>query len=227
MTANCRTKHRFRPSSEWTPEQRSLHHRPLTREPRPLSTLCVMITTTVPSMLSSQALQMKQSKSPSRPFKNDGDSLTLCSSLPALPDVVLCSALSTSILHGQRVYRERRRHKAAVQTRGRENLEQLEVEDMMEPLGRILKDIHTTVSKHPDPAREENIPSLYLNKRRRTTSTSSATTATPATTATKLSLVSSVATTSYNIKKDSLTIEDTPEGVFNGLKNLFKKVFAN
>ena len=130
-------------------------------------------------MLSSQALQMKQSKSPSRPFKNDGDSLTLCSSLPALPDVVLCSALSTSILHGQRVYRERRRHKAAVQTRGRENLEQLELEDMMEPLVRRLQDLlHNTDALHPDPAREEKIPSVSHNNGSRTISTSSSNTAT-------------------------------------------------
>ena len=96
---------------------------------------------------------MKQNKSPSHPFKNDKNSLSLCSSLPSLPDIVLCSGLSASILHGQRAHRERRRHKATVQTRGLQDLEQLEVEDTMEPLVRGLQDLHTTVSLHPDRAK--------------------------------------------------------------------------
>ena len=176
---------------------------------------------TVPSVLSSQAMPMKQMKTLTPPFKPE-DSLNNSSSLPPLPDIVLCSALSASILHGQRVHRERRRHKATVQTRGRQHLEQLEVEDMMEPLVRSFEDLlHTTVSLHPDPAREEQVPLVSHKKRSRTTSTSSATTAT------KLSLVSAVVSSSTALKKDSLNIEDTPEGVFNGLKNLFKNVFAN
>ena len=184
-------------------------------------------------------MPMKQMKTLTPPFKNE-DSLNNSSSLSPLPDIVLCSALSTSILHGQRVHRERRRHKATVQTRGRESMEQLEVEDTMEPLVRSLQDLlQTTVSLHPDPAREEQVPSVSHKKRRRNISNSStsssttattvttANTATTATTATKLSLVSAVATSSNTLKKDSLTLEDTPEGVFNGLKNLFKNVFAN
>ena len=173
----------------------------------------------VPSVVPSKPLEKNLTKSPSPPFSHDEEASN-SSSLPPLPDVVLCSALSASILHGQRL-RERRRHKATVQTRGRENLEQLEVEDIMEPLVRSLQDLHTTVSLHPDPAREEQIPLASHNNTSRTTSTSSATTAT------KLSLVSAVVSSSKALKKDSLNIEDTPEGVFNGLKNLFKNVFAN
>ena len=178
------------------------------------------MSTNVPSVVPSKPLEKKLTKSPSPPFSHDEEASD-SNSLPPLPDVVLCSALSASILHGQRL-RERRRHKAAVQTRGRQDLEQLEVEDMMEPLVRSLQDVlHTTVSLHPDPAREEQLPIVSHKKRSRTTSNSSATTAT------KLSLLSAVVSSSTALKKDSLNIEDTPEGVFNGLKNLFKNVFAH
>ena len=110
----------------------------------------------------------------SPPFKN-GKELCSCSLLPPV--------------------RERRRHKATVQTRGRENLEQLEVEDMMEPLVRSLQDLNTTVSLHPDRAREEMIPSVSHNKGSRTIPTSSP--ATP--TATKLSSTNPVRKRSQTI----------------------------
>merc|ERR1719150_2498885 len=70
-----------------------------------------------------------------------------------LPDVVLCSALSANILHGQR-QRQRRRHKASIQTKGREHLEETPLEEMMEPLVQSLSELlgSTTISMNPDPA---------------------------------------------------------------------------
>merc|ERR1711971_1064837 len=145
-----------------------------------------------------------------------------------LPDVVLCSALSANILHGQRM-RQRRRHKASIQTKGREHLEKAPLEDMMEPLVKSLEGLlcSTTISMNPDPAPEkEEVDGVceYHTKRRRTISTSSNATAS------KLSTLSAIALTSSKLKKESgltVTIEDTPEGVFNGLRSLFKNVFAN
>ena len=176
--------------------------------------------TPVPSVLPRRHLKMNLGKSLCPPPREEEEGGDEDEELP-LPDVVLCSALSASILHGERV-RERRRHKAALQTRGRDSLEQEEVEDMMEPLVQSLEGLlQTTVSLHPDPAREEEQPCVFHNKRRRTISSSS-----PAT-ATKLSLLAAVVTNSNTLKKDSLAIEDTPEGVFNGLKTIFKNIFAN
>ena len=140
-----------------------------------------------------------------------------------LPDVVLCSALSASILHGQRMEeRVRRRHKAAIQTRGQEHLER-DCEELMEPLVASLEGllVSTNISMDPDPSTEEADTACVFHKRRRTISTSSTATAA------KLSTISSVTLTSNKLKKEAFTIEDTPEGVFIGLKNLFKNVFAN
>ena len=143
-----------------------------------------------------------------------------------LPDVVLCSALSANILHGQRM-RERRRHKATIQTRGREHLEETPLDEMMEPLVKSLEGLlcSTTISMNPDPTPvkdevEVDGGCVFHTKRRRTISTSSTATAS------KLSTLSAVVLTSSKLKKESgltVTIEDTPEGVFNGLRSLFKK----
>jgi hypothetical protein len=155
----------------------------------------------------------------------DGEEEETMEELLPLPDVVLCSALSANILHGRRI-RERRRHKAAVQTRGREHLEDTEVDAMMEPLVRSLEGLlaDPAVSLHPAAGEEEaDGACCYHGKRRRTISTTSTATAS------KLSTLSTAVLSSNlsKVKKGSLTIEDTPEGVFNGLKNLFKNVFAN
>merc|ERR1712184_203263 len=68
-----------------------------------------------------------------------------------LPDVVLCSALSANILHGQRI-RERRRHKASIQTMAREHPEETPLDQMMEPLVKSLEGLlsSTTISMNPD-----------------------------------------------------------------------------
>ena len=137
--------------------------------------------TTVQTCLPPSLPSQSQMKTPSPPFKPE-DSWSDSDSLPPLPDIVLCSSLSANILPGQRIHRERRRHKAAFQTRGRENLEQLEVEDMMEPLVRRFEDLlHTTVSLHPNPTRKEQIPSVSHNTRRQSSSFSSSSTATTTT----------------------------------------------
>merc|ERR1719260_4663 len=94
-----------------------------------------------------------------------------------LPDVVLCSALSANILHGQR-QRQRRRHKASIQTKGREHLEETPLEDMMEPLVQSLSELlsSTTISMNPAPEKEKEDEDemdggcVYHTKRRRTIS---------------------------------------------------------
>ena len=142
-----------------------------------------------------------------------------------LPDVVPCAALSASNVHGERI-RERRRHKATIQTKGREHLELLNLEDMMEPLERGFKGLfQNTVSMNPEPIGADNshqVDRVYQTQRQRTISSTSSTA-----TAKKLSTLSAVVVSAQMIKKDALTIEDTPEGVFNGLKNIFNNVFAN
>merc|ERR1719400_388124 len=152
-----------------------------------------------------------------------------------LPDVVLCSALSANILHGQR-QRQRRRHKASIQTKGREHLEETPLEEMMEPLVQSLSELlgSTTISMNPDPAPEEEMDGgcVYHTKRRRTISNTSTASKERAnnSTASKLSTLSSVVLTSTKLKKDpalTVTIEDTPEGVFNAIRGVFKNVFSN
>ena len=156
-----------------------------------------------------------------------------------LPDVVLCSALSANILHGQR-QRQRRRHKASIQTKGREHLEETPLEEMMEPLVQSLSELlgSTTISMNPDPAPEKEKEDemdggcVYHTKRRRTISnTSTASKERPNnSTASKLSTLSSVVLASTKLKKDpalTVTIEDTPEGVFNAIRGVFKNVFSN
>jgi len=156
-----------------------------------------------------------------------------------LPDVVLCSALSANILHGQR-QRQRRRHKASIQTKGREHLEETPLEEMMEPLVQSLSELlgSTTISMNPDPAPEKEKEDemdggcVYHKKRRRTISNTSTASKERAnnSTASKLSTLSSVVLTSTKLKKDpalTVTIEDTPEGVFNAIRGVFKNVFSN
>ena len=155
-----------------------------------------------------------------------------------LPDVVLCSALSANILHGQRI-REKRRHKATIQTKGREHLEETPLEEMMEPLAQSLSELlgSTTISMSPDPAPEKEKDEMdggcvYHTKRRRTISNTSTASKerTNNSTASKLSTLSSVVLTSTKLKKDpalTVTIEDTPEGVFNAIRGVFKNVFSN
>ena len=156
-----------------------------------------------------------------------------------LPDVVLCSALSANILHGQR-QRQRRRHKASIQTKGREHLEETPLEEMMEPLVQSLSELlgSTTISMNPDPAPEKEKEDemdggcVYHTKRRRTISNTSTASKERAnnSTASKLSTLSSVVLTSTKLKKDpalTVTIEDTPEGVFNAIRGVFKNVFSN
>ena len=178
----------------------------------------------VPSVLPSQPLKMYFKKSSSPPRQVEKDLSDDEDELLPLPDVVLCSALSASMVHGERI-RERRRHKATIQTKGREHMEQLNLGDMMEPLVRSLEGLlQNNISMNPDPSETEDkddVDCVYHTKRRRTISSTSTATAT------KLSTLSAVVVSSQRLKKNSLTIEDTPEGVFNGLKNLFKNVFAN
>ena len=156
-----------------------------------------------------------------------------------LPDVVLCSALSANILHGQRI-REKRRHKATIQTKGREHLEETPLEEMMEPLVQSLSELlgSTTISMNPDPTPEKEKEDemdggcVYHTKRRRTISNTSTASKERAnnSTASKLSTLSSVVLASTKLKKDpalTVTIEDTPEGVFNAIRGVFKNVFSN
>merc|ERR1712212_853399 len=173
--------------------------------------------------------KMSISKWASPPRKVEEDVSEEENEILPLPDVVLCSALSANILHGQRI-RERRRHKATIQTKGREHLEETPLDQLMEPLVKSLEGLlsSTTISMNPDPTpvKEEEVDGgcVFHTKRRRTISTSSTATAS------KLSTLSAVVQTSSKLKKDSaltVTIEDTPEGVFNGLRSLFKNVFAN
>ena len=179
----------------------------------------------VPSVMPSQPLKMYCKKSSRAPRKVEEELSDEEEEFLPLPDVVLCSALSASIVHGERI-RERRRHKATIQTKGREHMEQLNVEDMMEPLVRSLESLlQNTISLNSNPAEadtNDQVDCVYQTKRRRTISSTSSTA-----TANKLSSLSAVAVSAQRIKKDSLTIEDTPEGVFNGLRSLFKNVFAN
>lgn len=173
--------------------------------------------------------KMSMSKWASPPRKVEEEVSEEENEILPLPDVVLCSALSANILHGQRI-RERRRHKATIQTKGREHLEETPLDQLMEPLVKSLEGLlsSTTISMNPDPTpvKEEEVDGgcVFHTKRRRTISTSSTATAS------KLSTLSAVVQTSSKLKKDSaltVTIEDTPEGVFNGLRSLFKNVFAN
>ena len=154
-----------------------------------------------------------------------------------LPDVVLCSALSANILHGQR-QRQRRRHKASIQTKGREHLEETPLEEMMEPLVQSLSELlgSTTISMNPAPEKEKEDEMdggcVYHTKRRRTISNTSTASKerTNNSTASKLSTLSSVVLASTKLKKDpalTVTIEDTPEGVFNAIRGVFKNVFSN
>merc|ERR1711934_671345 len=91
-----------------------------------------------------------------------------------LPDVVLCSALSANILHGQRI-RERRRHKASIQTMGREHLNLQDAEELMAPLVSSIEGLLIDeVSMNPNPvekeADEEEVDCVYHTKRSRTIS---------------------------------------------------------
>ena len=172
--------------------------------------------------------KMSLSKWASPPRKAEEEESEEENEILPLPDVVLCSALSANILHGQRM-RERRRHKATIQTKGKEHLEETPLDQLMEPLVKSLEGLlsSTTISMNPNPTpvkEEEEMDGgcVFHTKRRRTISTSS--------TASKLSTLSAVVQTSSKLKKESaltVTIEDTPEGVFNGLRSLFKNVFAN
>jgi len=189
------------------------------------------------------AQPVKVSKMPSfsspRKFVKDTSDDETEMELP-LPDVVLCSALSANILHGQR-QRQRRRHKASIQTKGREHLEETPLEEMMEPLVQSLSELlsSTTISMNPDPAPEKEKEKdemdggcVYHTKRRRTISNTSTASKERAnnSTASKLSTLSSVVLTSTKLKKDpalTVTIEDTPEGVFNAIRGVFKNVFSN
>merc|ERR1711936_680357 len=187
-------------------------HTRSTRPPVNMSSIQLEVQPKVSKALSSKWV------SPPRKTEEEGEMLPL-------PDVVLCSALSANILHGQRI-RERRRHKASIQTMGREHLEETPLDQMMEPLVKSLEGLlsSTTISMNPDPAPEEIDGGCVYHKRRRTISTSSTATAS------KLSTLSAVVLSSSKLKKEpalTVTIEDTPEGVFNGLRSLFKNVFAN
>ena len=181
--------------------------------------------------------KMPSFSSPRKFIKDTSDDETEME-LP-LPDVVLCSALSANILHGQR-QRQRRRHKASIQTKGREHLEETPLEEMMEPLVQSLSELlgSTTISMNPDPAPEKEKEDemdggcVYHTKRRRTISNTSTASKERAnnSTASKLSTLSSVVLTSTKLKKDpalTVTIEDTPEGVFNAIRGVFKNVFSN
>ena len=181
--------------------------------------------------------KMPSFSSPRKFIKDTSDDETEME-LP-LPDVVLCSALSANILHGQR-QRQRRRHKASIQTKGREHLEETPLEEMMEPLVQSLSELlgSTTISMNPDPAPEKEKEDemdggcVYHTKRRRTISNTSTASKerTNNSTASKLSTLSSVVLTSTKLKKDpalTVTIEDTPEGVFNAIRGVFKNVFSN
>ena len=181
--------------------------------------------------------KMPSFSSPRKFIKDTSDDETEME-LP-LPDVVLCSALSANILHGQR-QRQRRRHKASIQTKGREHLEETPLEDMMEPLVQSLSELlgSTTISMNPNPTPEKEKEDemdggcVYHTKRRRTISNTSTASKerTNNSTASKLSTLSSVVLTSTKLKKDpalTVTIEDTPEGVFNAIRGVFKNVFSN
>ena len=170
-----------------------------------------------PSVLPSKPLKMYFGKPIEEPSSSEDN---YPEDLP-LPDIVLCSALSAGIHHGNKI-RERRRHKATVQTKGREVVD-TDSEDLMEPLVKSLENLLLIekVCMDPNPEEtEEEVDSPFVDsKRRRTTSASE--------TASKLSALSSVAITTNKLGKAAHGIDDTPEGVFNGIKQLFRNVFSN
>jgi len=178
----------------------------------------------VSSVLPSRPLKTYFGKSVCPPRGGDEEIVENGEEFLPLPDIVLCSALSANILHGRRI-RERRRHKATVQTKGKEHLNLQDAEDLMEPLIPSMEALaidEVSMNPNPNPKEDENeeeVDCVYHTKRRRTISSSS--------TARKLTTLSNVALATGKLKKDAMTIDDTPEGVFNGLKNLFKNVFAN
>eukprot|EP00092_Neocalanus_flemingeri_P027367 GFUD01029682.1.p1 GENE.GFUD01029682.1~~GFUD01029682.1.p1 ORF type:complete len:180 (-),score=44.99 GFUD01029682.1:267-806(-) len=170
----------------------------------------------LPSMLPKKPLKMYFGK----PIENPNTQDEIHEEELPLPDIVLCSALSAGILHGKKI-RERRRHKATVQTKGREVVDK-DPEDLMEPLVKSLENLLLIekVCMDPNPKdTEEEVDSVVDSKRRRTNSASE--------TASKLSTLSAVAMTTNKIGKAAHGIDDTPEGVFNGIKQLFRNVFSN
>ena len=139
-----------------------------------------------------------------------------------LPDIVLCSALSAGIHHGNKI-RERRRHKATIQTKGRE-VEDADPEDLMIPLVKDLEDMllvdKVCMDPNPEETEEEEVDSPFVDTKRRRTSSLTET-------ASKLSAMSDVAITTNKLSKTATDIDDTPEGVFNGIKQLIRNVFSN
>ena len=117
--------------------------------------------------------------------------------ISVLPDIVLCSALSAGIAQARR--QRRQRHPATVQTPG--FLRTTEDPDIvMEPL---IQDMET-VSVQPE-------PTTTTTKRRKTEG----------------GKLRSVAATSVNLREKTITIEDTPQGVFNGLLVLLRKITSS
>ena len=170
------------------------------------------------SVLPNKPLKMYFGQPVEEPMEQDGNHEK---ELP-LPDIVLCSALSAGIYHGKRI-RERRRHKATIQTKGREALEK-DPEELMEPLVRSLENLLLDEKVCMDPnAQEEDEDdvdtSVSNGKRRRSISASE--------TASKLSSLSSATIAANKVTKVTNGIDDTPEGVFNGIKQLFRNVFSN
>jgi len=165
------------------------------------------------SVLPSKPLKMYFGKPVEEPMISDASQEE---ELP-LPDIVLCSALSAGIRHGKKI-RERRRHKASIQTKGCK-INDADPEDLMEPLVKSLEDLLLVEKVCMDPNPKEVDTPLVDSKRRRTSSTSE--------TAFKLSTLSSVAIASNKMGKAAQGIDDTPEGVFNGIKQLFRNVFSH
>lgn len=139
-----------------------------------------------------------------------------------LPDIVLCSALSAGIHHGNKI-RERRRHKATIQSKGKEVLE-ADPDDLMKPLVKTLEDLllveKVSMDPNPEEKEEEEVDSPFVDSKRRRTSSVTETVS-------KLSALSTVAITTNTLGKTANEIDDTPEGVFNGIKQLIRNVFSN
>merc|ERR1711963_851299 len=129
-----------------------------------------------------------------------------------LPDIILCSALSASIQHAHRI-KERKRHKATIQTKSREHLNQ-DPETLMEPLVTTMGDLdfREDMEMEDDRARE----SLEKKSvRKRTTSASEA-----------ASRLSELSKATISLRSSKRKVDDTPEGVINGIKEVVNKMFS-
>merc|ERR1712130_386966 len=88
-----------------------------------------------------------------------------------LPDIVLCSVLTAGKNHGGMI-RERRRHKATIQTKGRELLDE-DPDYLMEPLVKDLENLDLFLAEkvgmiqEPEENEKEKVDSKNFGSKRR------------------------------------------------------------